>query len=174
MWLALQSNEVNTLFRHTGREDVLHSGVRGEHLTHELLLLLPEVVLQVIRQHHISGLFHGHHLAEHLQLDTHRRQTEIRESDWTAKNIKKKQKKTGKSRCLLHISCVSSIARIQPALILVSMCLFKRFVSVPGGGKEWALLYFWFATMCPCQASPPLFQSCKPRHAHKHKRAHRI
>lgn len=79
MWLALQSNVVNTLFRRTGREDVLHSGVWGEHLTHELLLLLPEVVLQVVCQHHISGLLHGHHLAEHLQLGKHRRQREKRE-----------------------------------------------------------------------------------------------
>lgn len=52
----------------TGREDVLHSGVRGEHLAHKLLLLFPEVVLQVVRQHHVAGLLHGHHLAEHLQL----------------------------------------------------------------------------------------------------------
>lgn len=54
--------------RRTGREDVLHSGVRGEHLAHELLLLLPEVVLQVVGQHDVAGLLHGHHLAEHLQL----------------------------------------------------------------------------------------------------------
>lgn len=54
--------------RRTGRKDVLHAGVRGEHLAHELLLLLPEVVLQVVRQHHVAGLLHGHHLAEHLQL----------------------------------------------------------------------------------------------------------
>lgn len=52
----------------TGREDVLHSGVRGKHLAHELLLLLPEVVLQVVRQHHVAGLLHGHYLTEHLQL----------------------------------------------------------------------------------------------------------
>lgn len=49
-------------------EDLLRAGVGGEHLTHELPLLLPVVVLQVVHQHHISGLLHRHYLAEHLQL----------------------------------------------------------------------------------------------------------
>lgn len=59
---------LNPPWRPTGREDVLHSGVRGEHLTRELLLLQPEVVLQVVRQHHVPGQLHGHDLTEHLQL----------------------------------------------------------------------------------------------------------
>lgn len=66
-WSDRVSCECDASWR-TGREDVLHSGVRGEHLAHELLLLFPEVVLQVVGQHHVAGLLHGHHLAEHLQL----------------------------------------------------------------------------------------------------------
>lgn len=54
--------------RGTWYEDLLGAGVGREHLAHELLLLLPVVVLQVVHQHDVTGLLHGHHLAEHLQL----------------------------------------------------------------------------------------------------------
>lgn len=49
-------------------EDLLSTCVGGEHLTHELLLLFPIVVLQVVHQNHISSLLHCHHLTKHHQL----------------------------------------------------------------------------------------------------------
>lgn len=54
--------------RPTWSVDLLCSCVGGEHLTRELVLLLPVVVLQVVHQHDISSLLHRHHLTEHLQL----------------------------------------------------------------------------------------------------------
>lgn len=69
---------------HTWCEDLLGAGVGGEHLAHELLLLLPVVVLQVVHQHHVSGLLHRHHLAEHLQLQQRSHTTKPRQSQTTA------------------------------------------------------------------------------------------
>lgn len=150
----------------TGCEHVLHSGVRGKHLTHELLLLLPEVVLQVIRQHHISSLLHRHHLAKHLQLGDR----ETREDRWAERKAAT-ETKTRKMRPL-HLPCFCTVTKINPTLMLLSVCLFKRLVLVPGGGRETALLYFWLATMCPCHALPPPFQSCKHRQTHTHTNMH--
>lgn len=52
----------------TGREHSFHAGVGGEHLPRKLLLLQPEVVLQVVRQHHVSSQLHRHDVTKHLQL----------------------------------------------------------------------------------------------------------
>ena len=58
----------------TGHVHFLYPGVGGEDLAHELHLLLPEVILQVIHQHHEAGLLQGHHLAENFQLKHAHRQ----------------------------------------------------------------------------------------------------
>lgn len=72
LWWRVRQQLMCRFWTRTWCEDLLGAGVGGEHLTHELLLLLPVVVLQVVHQHHVSGLLHRHHLAEHLQLQ-HRR-----------------------------------------------------------------------------------------------------
>lgn len=60
--------EVWAVAGRTRREDLLRASVGGEHLAHELGLLLAEVVLQIVHQHDEPGLLHGHHLTEYLQL----------------------------------------------------------------------------------------------------------
>lgn len=69
---------------------------------------------------------------------------------------------------LLHLPCFCTVAKINLTLMLVSVCLFKRVVLVPGGGRETALLYFWLAPMCLCHALPPPFQSYKHRQTQAH------
>lgn len=61
---------------HTGCRNFLCARVGREHLSHELLLLFSVVVLQVVSQHDVSRLLYGHHLTEHLQLQTHNKTRE--------------------------------------------------------------------------------------------------
>lgn len=84
-----------------------------------------------------------------------RRTDRQREDRWNPKQRKE--------TCPLHLPCIHAVAKMKPTLMPVSVCLFKRFVLVPGRGRETALLYFWYAPMCPCHALPPQFQSCKQR-----------
>lgn len=66
--LSVVVRDKSMWMRPTWSVDLLSPCVGGEHLTRELVLLLPVVVLQVVHQHDISSLLHRHHLTEHLQL----------------------------------------------------------------------------------------------------------
>lgn len=72
-WIPSRTSSNRTWY-----QDLLGACVGGVDLASEVMLLLPVVVLQVVHQHDIAGLLHGHHLAEHLKL--HRgRQAESQE-----------------------------------------------------------------------------------------------